>query len=108
MERLVHIQADGQTGIQAKGQVAVRDAKSSLLYSCPLHGEVLDTKSLGHLFFKKIIQVYMAIGRHVYKTMCCCFTYLSFAHRGFVPQQDVMGVGYFAHKFLPKPLSIDG
>lgn len=35
-------------------------------------------------------------------------THLSLAHRSLVPQQDVVRVGYLAHKLLAKPLSVDG
>ena len=77
-----------------------------------LHDEVLDiTKPWADIdcfYFSHMFQMWRTVGTHVYKTMRCCFTHLSFAYRSFVPQQDVMGVGYFAHKFLPKPLSIDG
>ena len=34
--------------------------------------------------------------------------YLGFAHRRFMPKQDVVWVGYFANKLLTKALSIDG
>lgn len=64
--------------------------------------------AIERFYFRHMFHVWRTIGRHVYKTMRCCYTYLGFAYRSFVPQQDVMGVGYFAHKFLPKPLSIDG